>query len=80
MSTPTLAEVLDFEAAHPGPAGGSKRTLIRDLLGVTATRYYQLLILYSNTPEALAYDPATTHRILRDTSNRIRSRTERELK
>ena len=80
MTTPTLAEVIDFEAAHPGPAGGAKSTLIRDQLELTPIRYYQLLILYSNTPEALEHDPVTTHRILRDTSNRIRSRTERELK
>lgn len=78
MTTPTLVEVLDFEAANPGPAGGRKATRIRDRFGITPTRYYQLLILYTNTPAALQHDPVTTHRVMADTAHRIRTRTERE--
>lgn len=47
---------------------GAKEQAIRDLFGVTPTRYYQLLGQLIDQPEALAYDPVTVKRLrgLRD--------------
>ena len=56
--------VLDFERAwwtYPGP----KDVAIRDYLGMSATRYYQVLRRLMDDPEALAEDPMTVRRLRR---------------
>ena len=44
---------------------GGKEQAIADELGLTATRYYQLLSQLINRPEALAADPMTVNRLRR---------------
>ncbi len=44
---------------------GAKETAIRDLFGVSAVRYYQLLRAVVEKPEALAYDPQLVNRLRR---------------
>lgn len=78
MTRPTIAEVLDFEAAHPNP-GGRKEENIRRRFGIRAARYYQLLNAYAQTPEALAHDPITTHRILDRQTTGAETRRKRTL-
>lgn len=76
MSTPTLEQVLDFEAANPG-AGGVKTHRIRTVLGVSAPRYWQLLHRYVRTREAAEHDPATTRRVLDLMARHTTTREER---
>lgn len=63
MTKPTVAELLDFEAAHPQHTG-SKEIRIRDELGITPARYYQLLHRAADTQEGQAHNPHTA-RIIR---------------
>jgi len=56
---------------HPG----SKDAKIRELFGVTPTRYYALLGRLVDRPEALAADPMVVGRLRRIRSERVRSRT-----
>lgn len=63
MPAPTIAELLDFEAAHPKHTG-RKETRIRDELHTTPARYYQLLHRAADTQEGQAHNP-TTARIIR---------------
>ncbi len=44
---------------------GAKEQAIRDQLGLTPTRYLQLLNRLIDEPEALAYDPVTVNRLRR---------------
>ncbi len=44
---------------------GGKEQAVADDLGLTATRYYQLLSHLINRPEALAADPMTVNRLRR---------------
>lgn len=46
---------------HPG----TKERAIRDRLGISPTRYYQLLNALIDRPEALAHDPLTVNRLRR---------------
>ena len=58
------ATVLEFEAAwwnYPSP----KDVAIRDYLGMSATRYYQILRRLMDDPEAKAKDPLTIRRMQR---------------
>lgn len=50
------------------PTPGRKEDAIRDLLGMTPTRYYQRLNRLIDTEAALANDPVTVNRL-----HRIRS-------
>lgn len=52
------------------PTAGRKEDAIRDLLGMTPTRYYQRLNRLADTQSALARDPVTVNRIRRLRSNR----------
>lgn len=61
----TVAELLDFEAAHPGIHPGAKETTIRATFGISSIRYHQLLNQALMTREALQHDPFTTNRLLR---------------
>lgn len=47
----------------PGP--GAKERAIRERLGISPTRYYQLLNALLDDPEALAHDPVTVNRLRR---------------
>jgi len=49
---------------------GHKEQAIRDELGLSAVRYYQLLVRLLNTPEALAADPVLVNRLRRISTNR----------
>jgi Protein of unknown function (DUF3263) len=44
---------------------GAKERVIRERLGVSAARYYQLLNALIDRPEALAHDPVTVNRLRR---------------
>ncbi|WP_078970744.1 DUF3263 domain-containing protein [Streptomyces chattanoogensis] len=47
----------------PGP--GAKERVIRERLGISPTRYYQLLNALLDDPRALAHDPVTVNRLRR---------------
>ncbi|UED85688.1 DUF3263 domain-containing protein [Streptomyces profundus] len=47
----------------PGP--GAKERAIRERLGISPTRYYQLLNALLDDPRALAHDPVTVNRLRR---------------
>ncbi|HSJ51865.1 MAG TPA: DUF3263 domain-containing protein [Actinomycetota bacterium] len=71
-SNPGLDElarlVLEFERSGRVP-GWSKERAIREHLGISPTRYHQVLVGALDLPEALAFDPALVGRLrrLRDT-------------
>lgn len=55
-------QVLDFEGSwwlYPGP----KDQAIREYLGMSATRYYQVLRRLMDEETALDYDPLTVRRL-----------------
>ncbi len=54
---------------------GAKEQAISDALGLSATRYYQLLDRLLDRPEALAFDPALIKRLRRQRSRRKRMRS-----
>jgi hypothetical protein len=62
--TDSEREMLDFEATF-WLHRGAKHAAIRELFGVSATRYYQRLIALVTRDEALAYAPMTVHRLRR---------------
>ncbi|MBB5118030.1 hypothetical protein AF335_09585 [Streptomyces eurocidicus] len=47
----------------PGP--GAKERAVRERLGITPTRYYQLLNALLDDERALAHDPVTVNRLRR---------------
>ena len=54
---------------------GAKEQAIADVLGVTATRYYQLLNELIDTPEALKFDPVLVKRLRAQRARRQRIRS-----
>ncbi|RNL71705.1 DUF3263 domain-containing protein [Streptomyces sp. I6] len=65
--------VLAFErASWAGP--GAKERAIREDLGISPTRYYQLLNALLDDPRALAHDPVTVNRLrrVRETQRSLR--------
>ncbi len=63
-------QVLDFERSwwlYPGP----KDRAIREYLGISATRYYQVLRRLVDDDEALEYDPLTIRRLRRMRRERL---------
>src|SRR6266568_828464 len=54
---------------------GAKEQEIRDVLGMTATSYYQLLNELIDRPEALVFDPALVTRLRRQRAKRSRMRS-----
>jgi hypothetical protein len=62
--TPIAAAVLAFEGKH-WKRSGSKEQAIRDLFGVSATRYYQALHRLADDPEALELAPVLVNRLRR---------------
>jgi hypothetical protein len=70
---PQLRSVLELERRW-AVAGGPSQRLIRQRLGISPTRYHQLLVRAIDLPEALAYDPMLVRRLrrLRETRRRAR--------
>lgn len=56
---------------------GAKETAIRELFGLSATRYYQILNALIDTPDALAADPLLVKRLLRMRATRQQARSAR---
>ncbi|MEU7168477.1 DUF3263 domain-containing protein [Streptomyces morookaense] len=50
-------------AAWSGP--GAKERAVRERLGITPARYYQLVNALIDDPRALAHDPVTVNRLRR---------------
>ena len=67
-------EMLAFERQW-WRAAGAKETAIRELFGVTPTRYYQALNALVDRPDALAVDPLLIRRLRRVRSVRQRQRS-----
>ncbi|MGP3999060.1 DUF3263 domain-containing protein [Streptomyces sp. 8N706] len=53
---------------------GAKERAIRERLGMSPTRYYQLLNALLDDPLALAHDPVTINRLRRVRESRRRNR------
>ena len=70
--------VLAFEAQW-WKRSGAKEQAIRELFDMSATRYYQLLNILIDRPEALEYDPMLVKRLRRMRAQRQRSRAARRL-
>jgi hypothetical protein len=58
---------------------GAKEQAIRELFGMSATRYYQVLNALLDRPEALAADPMLVKRLRRLRGARQRARAARRL-
>ena len=71
-------EILAFERQWWKYAG-SKEQAIRELFGMSATRYYQVLNGLLDSPEALAHDPMLVKRLRRMRATRQRARSARRL-
>lgn len=71
-------QIIDFERQWWKYAG-AKEQAIRELFGMSATRYYQVLNALIDSPAALAYDPMLIKRLRRMRSSRQRARTARRL-
>ena len=70
--------ILDFERdwwRHPG----TKERRVRESLGLSSTRYHQLLNRIIDLPEAIAYDPMLVRRLRRLREERRRKRFARRL-
>lgn len=70
--------ILEFESSwwlYPGP----KDRAIRDYLGISATRYYQVLRRLVEDPEAMRHDPLTVRRLRRVRTDAARRAAERKL-
>ena len=75
---PALSErdmrVLAFERGTWRTAG-AKEQAISEALGITATRYYQLLNELIDSPEALTFDPTLVKRLRAQRARRKRIRS-----
>lgn len=76
--TDTEREILAFERQWWKYAG-AKETAIRELFGMTATRYYQVLNALLDSEAALAADPMLVKRLRRMRDARQRERSARRL-
>lgn len=70
--------ILEFERQW-WKFAGAKEQAIRDLFEMSATRYYQILNILIDTPEALAFDPMLVKRLRRMRASRQRARSARRL-
>lgn len=70
--------ILDFERQWWKYAG-AKEQAVRDLFGMSATRYYQVLNALIDRSEALAHDPMLVKRLRRLRASRQRARSARRL-
>jgi hypothetical protein len=71
-------EILAFER-HWWKYAGAKQQAVRELFGVSPTRYYQVLNALIDRPEALAHDPMLVKRLRRTRWSRRRVRSARRL-
>jgi hypothetical protein len=71
-------EILTFERQWWQYAG-AKEQAIRDLFGMSSTRYYQVLNALIDRPEAVAADPMLVKRLRRLRMTRQRARSARRL-
>jgi hypothetical protein len=67
--------VLDLERGW-WQSSGTKEAAIREKLGISTTRYYDILAELSASPDAQAYDPLVVHRVRRLRAQRRRARFE----
>jgi Protein of unknown function (DUF3263) len=67
--------ILEFERGWWREAG-TKRRAIRARLGLSASRYYEVLDHLIDDPDALSYDPLLVRRLRRDRAARRRQRFE----
>jgi hypothetical protein len=70
----TRRQILAFERQWWKHAG-AKEQGIRDLFGVSSTRYYQMLNALLDDPAAMEYDPVLVMRLRRLRAARARART-----
>jgi hypothetical protein len=70
------AQILDFEREWWRHAG-AKEEAIRHTFGLSAARYYQVLNVVIDTPDALRYDPMLVGRLLRARDARTTARASR---
>jgi Protein of unknown function (DUF3263) len=68
--------VLSFER-RAWRTAGAKEQAIAEVLGITATRYYQLLNELIDQPEALKFDPVLVKRLRAQRARRQRIRSPR---
>ena len=71
-------QVLGFERLWWKYAG-AKEQAVRDQIGMSATRYYQVLNALIDRPESLAFDPLLVKRLRRLRAARQRQRSARRL-
>ncbi|MFT4202079.1 DUF3263 domain-containing protein [Gordonia sp. (in: high G+C Gram-positive bacteria)] len=71
-------EILSFERQWWKYAG-AKEDAIKELFGLSATRYYQVLNALVDRPEALAADPMLVKRLRRLRASRQKARAARRL-
>ena len=71
-------KVLEFER-HWWKYDGSKEQAIKELFGMSSTRYYQVLNGLINNPAALSEDPMLIKRLRRLRDQRQRTRSARRL-
>jgi hypothetical protein len=71
-------QILEFERQWWKYAG-AKEQAVRDLFGMSATRYYQVLNALIDTPEAMEADPMLVKRLRRMRATRQRARSARRL-
>lgn len=71
-------EILAFERQWWKHAG-AKEQAVREVFDMSASRYYQLLNILLDRPEALAQDPMLVKRLRRQRSQRQRQRAARRL-
>lgn len=69
--------ILAFERSWWRSPGAKEREIL-DALGMSATRYYQLLNELIDRPEAAAFDPVLVARLRRRRADRNRLRSGRE--
>ena len=67
--------IIDFERSA-WQLEGPKEAAIRAELGLSPTRYYELLAALCESPAARAYDPLVIHRLRRLRDRRRRARYE----
>lgn len=71
-------DILSFERQWWKYAG-AKEEAIKELFGLSATRYYQILNALVDRPEALAADPMLVKRLRRLRASRQKARAARRL-
>jgi len=76
--TPRDKEILEFERQW-WKYSGAKEQAIRELFGMSATRYYQVLNALVDHPGAMSFDPMLIKRLQRMRNARARNRSAKKL-